>query len=85
MDENRKEVECPFRHSKIDHLINVQDAMIEWKFYANGDYSSKPEITSDDAGENVNEWICPECWEIISNNEKDAREFLNGKKIIKVK
>ena len=84
MYKNRKEVECPFCHSKINHLINVQDAMIEWEFYANGDYSSKPNI-SDDVGESVNEWVCPECWEIISNNEKDAREFLNGKKIIKIK
>jgi ssDNA-binding Zn-finger/Zn-ribbon topoisomerase 1 len=70
-----EEVECPRCHSKIAYLINKQDAIVDYEFYPDGNYSKEPEI-EDEAGMDYNWWVCPECGEQITNKEKEALKFL---------
>ena len=59
-EENKKKIVCPYCNAEITELINIQDAVLEWTFFPDGSYTTEPEI-EDGAGENVNEWVCPEC------------------------
>ena len=70
---NHKEVECPYCHNKIDHLVLTQTERHFYDFYHTGDY-----IESDmhDTQEDSREWECPKCHEIIALNQKEAKDFL---------
>ena len=66
---------CPHCHRPIEHLENVQDAIIIWDMDKNGEYSDIPRI--DGGGEEINYWACPHCGEEICDNEEEAIDFLN--------
>lgn len=79
-----KEVECPYCHNKINYLVERQDAVVDYDYYGNGEYSKNPIIDDDyDTGENVNDYCCPICLEVIATNEDDADEFLQTGKMKK--
>ena len=77
VEEKKKyeDVECPSCHSKIDYLINKQDAIVDYEFHSDGSYNHEPEV-EDGAGMDYNWWVCPDCGEQIADNEEDALKFL---------
>lgn len=68
---------CPYCHEEVDHLVEKQSVVVDYDFYKDGEYS-KESIIDDDypVGEDVNDYCCPECDEVIATNEEDAKRFL---------
>lgn len=71
---NHKKVECPYCHTKIDHLVLSQIENNFYNFYGDGEYvESDISGTVDDENK---EWECPKCHETIATTEKEANDFL---------
>jgi len=79
---NKKEedvkVKCPYCGAEINTLLNIQSGNMYYEMDKSGKYENLNRFESD---EDFDIYVCPECLKTITDNEKDAIAFLNGKKI----
>jgi len=68
-------VKCPLCKAEIETLLNIQSGYKTFEMNKKGDYTD----SGFDVDDNVNEWACPECNEVLATSEEEAIAFLNGK------
>ena len=72
---------CPTCNKRIEHLLeNVKEInTYELRLDSNDELeytqTDDKEAADDDDEE---QYVCPNCWKIITNNEDDAYRFLKG-------
>ncbi len=79
--EKKKVLKCPECDEKIEELHNVQSGLKTWRFYINEKGETDYEQIEFNTDDEVNDWRCPNCDEVIAYSEGDAEKFLRGKKI----
>jgi predicted RNA-binding Zn-ribbon protein involved in translation (DUF1610 family) len=72
-------MKCPKCGKEIDSLKCVRTGITyEYYFYINedgeGDYEWEDDLSEDD----VREFYCPECYELLFEDEEGAKRFLKG-------
>ena len=67
-------MKCPKCGKEIEYLMNTQTGTYEHYFERDGRYVS----LGFDADGILNKYLCPECDEVLFNNEADASTFLSN-------
>jgi DNA-directed RNA polymerase subunit RPC12/RpoP len=69
---------CPYCKSKQDYLSLIKSGYYDYDFFINsdGDFDTeRREFSSDD---NITEYKCPSCRQVITTSEDDATKILKG-------
>jgi hypothetical protein len=68
---------CPKCEQEIDRLVNWSSSLHKYLFTidkkGDADYEELDEVVGD-----INDYECPECWEVLFSDEQDAITFLQG-------
>ena len=76
-------MKCPKCNKEINSLKNIQSGSLDYDLSVNEDetlhYESGDFLTDD----NVNDFCCPECLEVLFSNEEEAVKFLKKSKGVK--
>lgn len=73
---DNEKVVCPHCGAKIDTLLNLQSGVMYYKMDKDGNYKELDRFETDN---NLNVWVCPECYGTITDNEEDAICILKWK------
>ena len=73
-------VKCPECSAEIDYLISREKTAREYCFAVNDEGFGEYEAVTEDSYADDDDYNCPKCNAMLFTNERDATNFLTGKK-----
>ena len=70
---------CPKCHKEINGLRNIVSGNFRYDMWVDGSDKIRYDEVDFMSDDNVNEWWCPECGEVLFISENEAEKFLKEK------